>query len=136
MTSIRCPECHAEVEVTASSMKNNSIEFCLGKKDTFDNMILKALHQYWRWKGEGCKPFYGSGFPMNLDWDKTEHQYDDYHSHIKYLPEENAYEFNIQTFDSPEGDEWVEGKFKYMAWTEGPDRHVETILVLEKKTHC
>jgi len=129
-----CPLCQAEIRMKINSHTGNAIEFYLEKKDSLTNDILTLLHKYWQWKAEGERPYYRNS--KDNEKEREQYYYDNLNGDsIKYLPDEKAYEFNIQTIDSPEGDHWIRGKFKYLSWTgEGSDRRVETILILEKES--
>lgn len=105
-----CPICSAslDIRIYASSSTN---EIIIKNSDIDENLIRKALISYWRWICEG-KP-------------KDQYYYDDYHNHINHI-ENNIYKFRIQTFDSPEGDTWISGKFRLLG--------LSSIEILEKKT--
>lgn len=70
--------------------------------------ISRILRGYRRWISEG-KPPHGNQFDAQKR--KPQYYYDSYH---ECLTEEadGTFRFNVQTFDSPEGDMWVRGKFK------------------------
>ena len=68
---------------------------------------LAALYRkYAAWVRDGKKPYgYGEG---------KQNKYDNYHDCIYEIGEEtDRFRFSIQTFDSPEGDWWWEGEFKF-----------------------
>lgn len=121
-----CPICGGHIEIDINSHKGTTIDLWLKNREDNHNMLLEALKDYWRWKAEGEKKF-------DVNCEKgTQLFYDGYHNHINYLPEEDAYEFRIQTYDSPEGDTWWKGKFKYNVWVgEGSERHHEQIHIVE-----
>ena len=128
--SLECPICNAQLHIKINGQTGDTISFYLEKEDNDTNMILNLLHRYWRWKAEGEIPYH-----RNTSEKKGQYYYDNLNGdHIKYLPEEDAYEFNIQTFDSPEGDEWISGKFKYHEWDENKTK-IEIVHILEKKYH-
>ncbi len=63
--------------------------------------LKSKLIDYWRWVAEGKKKY-----------KKEQWLYDPYHDCITYSPNEDIYYFDIQIFDSPEGDIWWKGTFK------------------------
>ena len=100
---MKCPVCKSELTVGIKlEVRNGKTVSDISIDAVEDISILKeALFSYWRWVAEGKKKY------KEEQW-----YYDIYHDYIEYLPEEDAYRFSIQTFDSPEGDEWWRGKFK------------------------
>ncbi len=63
--------------------------------------LKSKLIDYWRWVTEGKKKY------REKQW-----IYDPYHEYIEYLPDKDEYRFDIQVFDSPEGDIWWKGTFR------------------------
>jgi hypothetical protein len=86
-----------------SNTTDDTIYANISAKNSKVEDIRKALINYWRWVTEG-EPEYGKG----------QHYYDWYHNQINYRGD-GIYGYNIQVFDSPEGDEWMRGKFKLEA---------------------
>jgi hypothetical protein len=105
---LRCPHCKIGLEVLVRAE---------GQDDTFKvsvhrnpshsahktDRLRSALMGFWRWCAEGKLP-HGHG---------GQYYYDQYHEGIRYDPETKEYRFSIQVSDSPEGDTWWSGKFRY-----------------------
>lgn len=73
------------------------------------NKDISDLFPYYeRWIAEG-KPKHGGAFYSAGE--RIQHYYDPYHTLIE-KQEDGTYRFDIQVYDSPEGDTWVEGVFK------------------------
>mgnify|MGYP001586066138 CR=1 FL=1 len=71
-----------------------------------EGYLARLLIQYKRWIADGKLPYgYGRDTPR-------QHYYDSYHDAISQV-DETTYHFNIQTDDSPDGDTWIEGTFRY-----------------------
>jgi len=133
MRYAKCPLCGCSIEIDLNSQNGTQIDLWLKNPEDNTNTLLTALHNYWQWCAEGKKEYYG-----NTHKDvPTQHYYDGYHNHIKYLPDEDSYEFNIQTFDSTEGDQWWKGKFKYREWDDKTkkDRKFFTIKIVESHSY-
>ena len=114
---MRCPVCATEfnLEVTGVySDKHNYLSPSLEVQPSLENLLRETLLRYWRWVTEGKK-----------EYKKEQLYYDKYHRSMNYIPEEDIYEFNIQVYDSPQGDQWVKGKFKLSG---------AEIIILEKET--
>lgn len=73
----------------------------VSRMDSIEGTIRIALLAYWRWVCEG-RPQYKD----------SQYYYDPYHYGIAYLGD-GVYKYNIQLGDSPEGDTWESGKFRY-----------------------
>lgn len=84
--------------------------------------LAKLLPSYRRWIAEG-RPKYSGGYVPRGE--PAQRYYDTYHDSIREEPD-GTFSFNIQTFDSPEGDVWVRGKFT----VDG-----ETIRIVEHKAY-
>lgn len=95
---MNCPICSAALDINIT-VDNTTSDICVEIQDCRENTILNALLRYWRWAVEG--------YPK---YREEQYWYDNYHYNIKYLGD-NKYYYNIQMFDSPEGDLWIEGKF-------------------------
>jgi len=70
-------------------------------KQGYETIIQNALKGYQRWVEEGF-PRYGD----------EQYYYDNYHDEIRYDVNSDEFSYHIQIYDSPEGDEWIRGKFK------------------------
>lgn len=70
--------------------------------------IERILPSYRRWIDEGKIPYYGSYVPKGQP---QQYYYDTYHNSIREN-DDGTFRFEIQTFDSAEGDTWVCGIFK------------------------
>lgn len=69
------------------------------------------FERYKRWVREGRKPYYQDGSHVLLPISKKQFFYDTYHESLIEAGTDQ-FEFRVQTSDSPEGDTWVEGKFR------------------------
>jgi hypothetical protein len=75
---------------------------------------MEILNKRKRWIEDGSKPRYG------FSWYKGEehlYQYiwDNYHDYMVPVEDQlNTYKFNIQVYDSPDGDTWWEGTCKFL----------------------
>lgn len=78
-------------------------QYCLGEAD-----LSRILQGYRRWVQEG-KPPHGGQFDVQQR--KPQYYYDSYHEALAECGD-GTFTFNVQTFDSPDGDTWVRGKFK------------------------
>lgn len=67
-------------------------------------MLMSALRGFQRWEREGKLP---RGFGHG-----QQHFYDPYHDEVRRTDEANVFTFRIQVFDSPDGDEWLRGRFR------------------------
>jgi len=86
--------------------------------------IAGTFDDYQRWVAEGKKKYSGDYVPPGQP---DQYFYDTYHSSITDWDNvDGTYEFNFQTFDSPEGDIWVTGKFRVYG---------EEITILEQKAY-
>lgn len=110
------------------------------KYDTrsLEQKLLHILPRYWRWLMEGMPPFQ---HPVSLEGGRgyglaPQYYYDPYHTMIEWVPPERPadfdprpqsftsknlhdvgkghYRFNIQTSDSPSGDGWIKGMFRFV----------------------
>jgi hypothetical protein len=100
---IECPVCgailqtHLRVQDVPGKSENtvsiSIFEYDREDKLGFQNTLLRAILDYWRWCAE-CKP-------------TDQHYYDGYHNHIAF--DNGVYTYRIQVYDSPNGDTWVEG---------------------------
>ena len=98
---MKCPNCHLEMDIALATVGvNRAVIVDPTIKMTKKNRVNGTLLKYWRWVAEG-KPKY----------ETEQWYYDDYHDAIEYLGD-NLYRYRIQTFDSPEGDVWIEGTFR------------------------
>jgi len=79
------------------------------------DFLRSKLIDFWQWVAEGKKK-YG----------EEQWSYDYWHDYIDYLPDEDMYYFDLQIFDSPEGDIWWRGKFKLKG---------KSIEILEEETN-
>jgi len=70
--------------------------------------LASLLPLYRRWETEGRPPHNQSFYQKDQ---KPQHYYDPYHDSIR-ANDNGTYRFNIQTFDSAEGDTWVSGTFR------------------------
>jgi hypothetical protein len=71
--------------------------------------IARLLPKYRQWMAEGKPPYMHASFDKPPR--KPQFYYDSYHDSIREN-DDGTFRFDIQTFDSPEGDTWVRGKFK------------------------
>jgi hypothetical protein len=97
-----CPLCNGSLEFRICIQDSFKVEIGITSSNTKENSLLQILFRYWRWMSEG-----------KLEYSKEQYQYDYIHDGIFYEKEENMYTFDIQTKDSPEGDTWWKGKFRY-----------------------
>lgn len=100
---MHCPNCYSEFNLRVHSL-NNKVETHIELAVSQKNLVRKALYNYWKWVAEG-KP----------EFKKDQYFYDSYHDYIEFLyydGKDAIYKYNIQVFDSPEGDDWVSGYFR------------------------
>ncbi len=112
--TIDCPVCRQKFpyRVSVISADDNTGQALLQvQPDTrkvdhsLELWIAKVWIQYARWVIDGKKP-YGYRADEQL-------YYDSYHTGISKTDDKNLYTFSFQTFDSPEGDSWMNGKFSF-----------------------
>ena len=71
--------------------------------------LERLLPLYRRWEQEGRPPFRYDSYDNPPR--KAQYYYDAYHDCIR-KNDDGTYRFDIQAFDSPEGDTWVHGTFR------------------------
>jgi hypothetical protein len=103
---MKCPICSANLKVAVNQAGGDTLKVCITDCETNDseglyNVLLQALHNYWRWRAED-QPIY----------QKEQYYYDSYHAGITYHIAKKEYSFDIQTYDSPDGDTWWHGTFR------------------------
>jgi hypothetical protein len=97
----KCPCCLIDIDIKPIITKDGDIRVGIVDAETNYNILIVAVLGYMRWCTEGNKPY------------KKQYYYDNYHSAIHYNEDTNEYTFNIQTYDSPMGDTWWSGTFKF-----------------------
>jgi hypothetical protein len=70
-------------------------------------LLRRIFKSYQRWVAEGM-PKYGYDYDAKKP---SQYYYDPYHDNIQDN-DNGIYSFNIQTYDSPDGDTWWRGTFK------------------------
>ena len=91
---MKCPVCLSPVEPRVYKIKDG-FAYDLERGESKEQWIMSLLLRYWQ---------------MQIE---TPTEKMDYHSSVRWNADEKCYEFSIQTYDSPEGDHWWYGKFKY-----------------------
>jgi hypothetical protein len=108
---IACNNCGTVFKLNASADENLNLKIDLRyDEDNKINKLVSALLGYWRWVTEGQIP-YGNTAKRNEPY---QYYHDNYHYGITKISadgREAIYRFNIQTYDSPDGDTWWKGKF-------------------------
>ncbi len=96
---LMCPLCGVELEATMKQHWTEPTKLTLSLR-AMNEHLLQALHGYWRWCAEG-QPKHGD-----------QYYYDDCHDFIEYDAKRKDYRYHIQTYNSPHGDTWVQGRFR------------------------
>lgn len=112
---MECPNCKFQLKVETSIISHDTISVRTAADEVPNNILRECLLSYWRWVVEGKQPYWQSVAKPGQMY------YDDYHQHIEYM--DGKYRFSIQTFDSPEGDQWWRGSFRL-----GPRMIIEELV--------
>jgi len=91
---MKCPICLSPVEPHVYKIKGG-FSYDLERGDSKEQRLMALLLRYWQTQTE------------------TPGEKMDYHASVRWLTPEQCYEFSIQTYDSPEGDHWWYGRFRY-----------------------
>ena len=101
-----CPTCRENLRSFIKLRDDGTYESWVEIRNARESMLRDALIRYWRWIAEG-KVTHGPS-----SGEKVQYFYDPYRSSMRFDLETGRYHFDIQTYDSPDGDTWWRGSFR------------------------